>query len=484
MKYKSILKNYIIYLLNLFIDIFFPLILSPYITRVLGAENLGEVNLANSISAMFVLIIAFGIPLYGVREIAKVKDDSYKLSKVFSELFILRCILTFIGSVIFILVIILTPRFHTNISLYVAMLINLIFYAFSVDWFYQGLEKYHYLTIRNLLFKIVMFILTIILVKNTNDYIKYAYIQVFSLGIFNIINLIKSFKFVKFKKRKLDLVVHIKALKFFFLGALVTSIYTTFDQVLIGFMLKAKYLAFYSRGRQVISMALTATLALSTVLMPRISFFYENNKKQFYKMVNKSINCILLITIPLFVGIMLLSKEVMLFFGGNEFIEGRFVISILSIVIILDSIYVWATNQILIPSGNEKKSFKIQVIMAICSLTFNIVFINLIGVEGAAVSFVFTELIGLILSLYCVKHLVNIKIINKSTVVYIISSFIMAIIVIIIKLFIKNYLVIIFMSIGIGSIAYFTCVILLKDPIFKDLLSILNKSKYRKKLDN
>ncbi len=268
---KLIIKNYIFYLANLMLDLIFPLLLSPYITRILGAEKLGTINLANSISAWFVLIVAFGIPVYGIREVAKVKDDKKKLSLIFTELTIIRSVLTIIGIIIFTILIFSIEKLRSESNLYMAMLLNLSIYIFSVDWLFQGIEKYEYLTIRNLFFKTLMFFLTILLIKKSSQYVLYSYIQVISLGIFNLMNFISAKKKIGFNFNGLRIKKHFKKLSVFFVAALVTSIYTIFDSIIVGFMLDEVSLAFYAKSRQIINMGLTLTLSLSTVLIPRAS---------------------------------------------------------------------------------------------------------------------------------------------------------------------------------------------------------------------
>jgi O-antigen/teichoic acid export membrane protein len=78
-------KNSVFYNVILAISqVFFPLITFPYLARTLGPEHIGALNFAESIAKYFVMLAALGIPIYGIREIAKVQDDSLKRTFVFS----------------------------------------------------------------------------------------------------------------------------------------------------------------------------------------------------------------------------------------------------------------------------------------------------------------------------------------------------------------------------------------------------------------
>lgn len=474
---RTIIKNYIFYLANLMLDLLFPLLLSPYVTRVLGAQKLGTINLANSISAWFVLIVAFGIPVYGIREVAKVKDDKRKLSLIFTELTIIRAVLTIVGIIIFTVLIFSIEKLNNEFNLYIAMLLNLSIYIFSVDWLFQGIEKYEYLTIRNLFFKTLMFFLTILLIKKSSQYVLYSYIQVISLGIFNLINFISAKNKIGFNFNEIAIKKHFKNLSVFFIAALVTSIYTIFDSIVVGFMLDEISLAFYSKSRQIINMGLTLTLSLSTVLIPRASYLYKNNLDEFNNTVIKSIKYILMVSIPMAIGIGVLSKEIMFFFGGDEFLKGTNVLVVMSAIIIFDPIYIWAINQVLIPTGNEKRTLHIQLLMAIINIILNFIMISYVGVIGASFSILITEIIGSIISIIIVRRNILVNNMKISYIKYIISGLIMGIGVAFIKNFINNYILSLMVSGISGVVIYFVVLIILRDENLMDTINLMKERK-------
>ncbi len=149
----------------------------------------------------------------------------------------------------------------------------------------------------------------------------------------------------------------------------------------------------------------------------------------------------------------------------------------MSAIIIFDPIYIWAVNQVLIPTGNEKRTLHIQLFMAIINLTLNFILIWGIGVIGSSFSILITEFIGAIISIIIVRKNIlkdNMKI---SYVKYIISGLVMGIGVIFIKQFINSHILALVVSGISGVVIYFITLIILKD---ENLLNTINLIKKRK----
>ena len=104
MEIKSVKLNFILNTIRIFLGAFFILITTPYITRILGAENLGKVDYVNSIIQYFIIFTALGIPNYGIREIARIRSSEYKRTKTVIELGIILVITTIIGYIVLFLI--------------------------------------------------------------------------------------------------------------------------------------------------------------------------------------------------------------------------------------------------------------------------------------------------------------------------------------------------------------------------------------------
>ena len=180
---NSVKKNYIYNLIYQILVIILPLITAPYISRVLGAENIGIYSYTTSISAYFILFGSLGISLYAQREIAYHQDNKKKNSKTFLEIIILRAITMLISITIF------CVTFTTNGEysfFYKILIIELIAQCFDISWFFSGLEEFKKTVIRNLIVKCISVVAIFLLVKTPEDLDLYFGIYVLSAFIGNI----------------------------------------------------------------------------------------------------------------------------------------------------------------------------------------------------------------------------------------------------------------------------------------------------------
>lgn len=477
-KNKSLKKNFMYnFSLNI-INILFPLITAPYISRVLGANNLGKYNFSLSFSNWFLIFATFGTTTYGVREIAKARDNKKLLNKTFSEIFSINFIATLITLLVYIAVIFINPKTNGEISLFLVSALSLFLNLFCIDWFYAGLEDFKIITLRSLLIKLICLVSIFIFIRQKNDYVIYALISVLAFGMANIFNFIYSRKFVKLTFKNIDIKHHIKKISIFFYSNIVVSIYTVFDQVILGFLSTNKDVAFYSRSKQIYSIALSITLSISTVLLPKLSYLCKNDFESYKKLLKKSINYIYIFSVPSVLGLMILAKDIMWFFGGKEFESAFMSLVILSVLVFTVSLGTWQYDQLFVPLGREKIGLKSQIFMAVVSIGSNIILIPKFGYIGASFSFVFAEITGTVYAVYYAKKKINevrIKYLTKSLVNYIFSSLIMTFIIVGFKFLKFGYIINIIFGVFMGPIVYFGMLYLIKDDICREFVNYLMK---------
>ncbi|MBS5924670.1 flippase [Clostridium perfringens] len=479
MKVKSIKKNYIYNLIFTTINMIFPLITAPYLSRVLGVENIGRVNYANSIVSWFVLFAAFGIPRYGVREIARNRDKRKELSNSFWNLFLIQFVLSIISILIYLVMIFNVSIFKENIQLYILMVIMIFLNIFSIDWFYQGIEEYGYITARNIMVKLISLALIFLIVRQKENYILYALINIIGVSFNNILNYFNIRKYIDKKIYKIKFFYYIRELRVYFLTTLIISIYTQLDQTFVG-SISQKDLAFYIRSKTVQSVGISVVNSLTTVFIPRTAYLIKNNYNEYKNIIKKSINYIYILAFPCVAGIFLLSRETMFLLGGEAFLPATISLKIISIVILLNSIGTWQVNQILLPKNKEKLSLNIQISVAIFSIILNIILIPRYSYIGAAITWVLSETFLVIVEGIFIKYKFKdlyINYISVEAIKYLISTIIMSIIILIIKNLINNNLVIIALSIIIGVLTYLISLILLRDKFITQII-IQTKNKY------
>ncbi len=483
MKQKSIKKNFIYNLILTSTNMVFPLITAPYLSLILGAENIGKVNYATSMINWFVLFAAFGIPRYGIREIARNRDNKKNLSMSFWNLICIQILLSLVAIVVYLIMILNIDYLGNDINLYLIMMLMIILSIFSIDWFYQGIEEYGYITIRNVIVKILSIVLIFIMVKYKEDYLIYATINILGLSFNNILNYINAKKYINKKIYKFKIIYYLKELKIYFFTTLIIAMYTSLDQVIVG-NYSPKDLAYYIRSKNVQAIGMNITNSIITVFIPRTAYLVKKDYNEYKKVIQASINYIYILALPCIVGICFLSKEIMLLLGGKEFLPATTSLQIISILILINSVGGWQINQILIPHRLEELAFKIQTIGAIISFILNMILVNKYSYIGASWVWVITELfLAITVAIFIRKKCTNIKIqyLNKSLVKYLISIILVALSICIIKSLINNYILIIIISILICPVIYFGNIIILKDEIIMDMIyGIKNKIKVNK----
>jgi len=208
---NSIKKNAFFNTVRTISSLIFPIITFPYVSRILGPNGTGQVNFALSIIGYFILLASLGIPLYGIREIARVRDNKNELKELAQELFIIHLISTIIVVVVLIFFIFLNKKLYSEKTLFLVSSISIISSTLSVDWLFQGLEEYKKITIRSIIFSLVSLIMIFLIIHNENDYIKYATIGVFTSLFSALLNFfdVRDVLFVK-RSVKLNLKKHIK----------------------------------------------------------------------------------------------------------------------------------------------------------------------------------------------------------------------------------------------------------------------------------
>ena len=176
-------------------QVLLPILTFPYLARVLGPEHLGVLNFAESYARYFVLVAAFGIPIYGVREVAKLQNDKEKLRKLFLEIFAINLITTFILSIIFYFSILFVDKLNQEGVLFYWSLLFFFMQLFVFEWFFIGLKQFKYMALRYFFLRIIFIISVFVFIKSSADYLIYMQLQ-FALNLLlAIVNVYYIFKF-------------------------------------------------------------------------------------------------------------------------------------------------------------------------------------------------------------------------------------------------------------------------------------------------
>lgn len=276
-----------------------PLITIPYVSRVIGADGVGIYSYTYSIAYYFMLIAMLGLNNYGNRVIAKVRDDKKRLSREFCSIYVFQLIISTIMVVLYYLYVIVFDNQYRLIAFIQGMYV--LSSAFDINWFFFGMEKFKLTITRNVLIKVVSFILIFALVKTSNDIWKYTAILAGSMLISNIF----LFSFIKkyinlVKITHKDIIKHFKPNLILFLPVIATSIYKIMDKIMLGRLSSITELGYYENAEKITQVPVAIITALGTVMMPRVSNMLSNQQENKVKqIVGETMPLAMFITFPM-----------------------------------------------------------------------------------------------------------------------------------------------------------------------------------------
>jgi len=429
MKQKSLKLNFIMNVILTVFTIIFPLIIYPYISRILLPEGVGKVALAISIVSYFSMFAQLGIPIYGLRLVAQLRDNKKALIKAVQELFIINIITTFIAYTTLILAVFYVSQLREEKLLYVIMSSSLILNTIGMEWLFKGLEEYTYITIRSIIFKTIGLILIFLLIRSKSDYIVYGTITIISGYLAFILNFIYSFKWINFKPLKdYNFKQHIKPIFIFFAMACAITVYTNLDTVMLGFMKTNVDVGYYSIAIKIKNVLVGLVTALGAVLLPRCSYYIKQNLfDEFKKVSSKAMSFIFIFSVPLLIYFIFFAKYTVLFLFGSEFAG-----SIIPMQVIMPTLlFIGITNligyQIMVPLGKEKLILYSVIAGGIIDVILNLILIPKYSATGAALGTLFAELIVLIFQVFAMRQYVLNNMRNQEY-IKIISAILLAII--------------------------------------------------------
>ena len=393
-KIHSIQYNFIMNIILKMSAFVFPLISFPYVSRVLGASGNGKIAFAAAVVNYFSLFASLGIPSYGVKACAQVRDNKEKLSTMVQELLIINFICMAVSYIVFIGMMLIVPEFRNEQVLLWINSTSIFLSAIGVEWFYQAIEQYDYITFRNIAFKILSIILMFAFVKKPMDYIIYAGITVVGTYGSNVLNVLRLPRYISLKKTtKYSIKRHVIPIIALFLYNAATTIYTNLDTVMLGMMTCDNQVGYYNAAVKIKGILASIVTAMSAVLLPRVSYYLSNNnREEFSRIIKKTFQFVLLISIPLAVFFVLAAKPTILILAGEDYLPSIIPMQIITPAIIfigIGSITAW---QMLIPLCMEKVTVIGAVVGAIIDLIINFLLIPRFGASGAAIGTLIAEM--------------------------------------------------------------------------------------------
>lgn len=427
----SLKQNYVLNLVNTLAGLIFPLITFPYVSRILLADGIGLINFYYSVISYIALFSTLGIPLYAVREIATVKDNRQMYSKITIEILLLHTILTLAGYIVVFILATTVDKIQINVQLFWLLSLNLIFGAIGVNWFYQGLEDFKYITIRSLIVKICSVVALFIFVKERSDLLCYAFLNVMVDVGSNAFNFVRLRKFIVIQSVNLQEIHpwrHLKpTLKIFILN-LIISLYVNTDSVMLGFLKNEAAVGYYTAATRITRMLTGIATALGAVLLPRLSNLVASYKMvEFKQLADKAIGLMIALALPMSIGLAFMASPLIKLFCGNGYIPSILTVQLLSPIILFISLSGVVGMQILYSLGKENKVIIAVTTGAISNFCLNLWLIPQYAQYGASFSSAIAEFCVTTTMIVMAWKYTPIHFFDKNNRTYVIATSVMAI---------------------------------------------------------
>ena len=474
---QSIKNNFLLNLSTTITGLLFPLITFPYASRILMADGIGQVQFFQSIIDYVSLCTALGIPLYAVREIARIRDNKELRSRTTIEILLLHAILTLVGYIVVFILAKTVAKIEIDASLFFLLSTTLFFNTIGVAWFYQAIEDFKYITLRSLFVRILSLVALFIFVKTKQDLFYYAGILVIGTVGNNIFNFFRLRIYIKLSKgefKRLNLLRHlIPALKIFILN-LVISIYVNLDSVMLGFLKNEESVGYYAAATRLTKAILGIVSSLGAVLLPRFSNMITNGQKEeFQLLANKAASFTIALSLPMSVGLIFMAAPIIHIFCGNGFEPSILTLKLVAPIVLFIGLSGIIGMQILYPQGREKYVIISTMVGACINLLINYLLIPQYGQYGAALGTVIAEFMVTVIMILLGRKYLPINILSKQNLHYLIGSIVISILLAFLFVFPLHEVNYLLIGILLSVIVYYAYLLMIKDTLALQLKKLL-----------
>lgn len=464
-------KNFLYNVLLTISGYIFPFLTFPYISRILGAENVGLVNFAQSIIDYFILFSSLGVSVIGLREIAQCNEDKEKRDSVFSKLLSIHFTLSLILLIVYIAAVYTIPTLSEHQNLYWIGSSKIILNVFLVEWLFRGVQDFKYVTLRTIITRIIYVALVFLFVRTKDDYIIYFVVTMGQVFLNAVINWHYSHRYVSFKYSLHGSRLYLYPYILWGVNMILLSFYSTFNVMFLGFACGNKSVGYYTTATKLYAIILSIITAYNGVFIPYLNSMYaKGDIKGFVGTIAKSFSFVATMTVPLAVGCFCLAPYIITIIAGHEYEKSIPAFRIVLLQILVIGVSQITNSQILLPLRKDKQIFISTIAGALSMVIIVLGFVPNYAEIGASYAVLISHIIEFSFLLYFSKKFLNYRLPIKEYT----FSFVMSIPIILICYLSMNitsnpYFVVLFACI-VGFI-YFVIIqfFIIKNQVFIDI---------------
>lgn len=475
---KSVKINGLLNVVQRCCHILIPLLIFPYLTRILGAENFGKFSFANSIISYVILVAMLGVNTYAVREGARIRGDRNALAQFTTEVFSLN-VISGLGAILLMIGgILLFPKLGEYDTLIYIMALMVPATILGRDYLNVIYEDFLYITLRYILVQIIGVLMVFILIKKPEHYSVYTGIYTFTMTFGYILNLFYTRKYAPIRfTLNLNLRKHLTPILILFCGQVATIIYIQSDVTMVGIFNNDFDVGVYTLASKIYILSKSVIYALTAVAIPRIVFFLGANDIEKYNAFSSRLfDYLFSITVPFSVGLFVLGNETIELIGGSDYISGVSSLQVLSLALLVAVLAGYFCNAILVPNRQEKKFLRITISSAIVNVFLNFITIPYMGIFGAAITTLISEVIVVVLSFVESRKCLALSIGRKNVFLTLLGSLLVAGLCMVVKFCIDSSILRLVVAVPSSVLLYLFLQIVLQNNLYsKSSLAVIRR---------
>lgn len=454
----KLLKNYLYNMSYQLLIIILPLILAPYISRVIGPEGVGVYSYSYSIVTLFGLFANLGIAKYGNREIAKCGDDRKKRSQVFWEIIFIKLlcsVVVFLGYFGY-----LNYCVEQNQTAFYFQIFNLLSFVVDISWFYWGTQNFKLTALNSAIMKVLSIVAIFMCVKTKSD--TYLYVGILSFSAFLI-----QFSLWFYLPRYIDFQFHLqhviqkhwKHILLLFLPVFAKYIYNSMDRIMLGSIVNMEEVGYYENVQSITLTITNVLTALGDVVMPQMTLLYaQKNHDMIENYTGCAFHLITFLAIGAMFGFIGVADTFIPMFYGDQFHNCIKLLQLIAPTIVFVGYSDLIRNLYLLPKYKDREYVVALIFGAIVNFGINAFLIPHLQSVGAIIGTLFAEFSVMFLQAWLIRKDVHFLSYMKKTLVYCMFGFVILISSSLIQMLPFNMILNCLLQIAIGGSLYALCV--------------------------
>jgi len=310
-----------------------PVIILPYLFRVLGDSRYGLIEFARAVSIYFLTVTDYGFSLSATREIAVHREDPQKVSEIFSAVMLLRFLMVVLSLAALVALVLGVPRLRADWAVYLLAFGHVIGQWLLPAWLYQGMERMRLVAVVNVIARVLFIVSIFVFVAGPADYLYVPLFQSLTSILTGLVALVMAFREFSIRFYIPAISVLKRELKngwYIFLSRIATSLYTTSNIVILGLFADNASVGYYAAGDKIARAIQGLQIPLSQAIFPHIGKLASRSRQAALAFTSQVIRIVSVLTLGLSVGLFVAAPYIARAALGERFAPGVPVIRILS----------------------------------------------------------------------------------------------------------------------------------------------------------